>query len=212
MLLSRSVAVYDVLPERYKDFWGREKGRSRMPFIDRRTFLQGTGMLTVGALTSSLQANASELTGAIQGSIRNVTHFLLRSLSRSSGLHLAWCSPSSSLTIGFVPGRSCPNGSSLPGTSLRQLTLQASRLQSIARARTRMTIMVLSSPEAVPARGSSSKASGKFLRRSGKRLTIYHSDPVLGLDVESTYETFCRYSSCPSERASDQYWSAERWH
>ena len=43
-----------------------------MPFIDRRTFLQGTGLFTVGALTSSLRANASELTGAVQGANQEI--------------------------------------------------------------------------------------------------------------------------------------------
>jgi alpha-galactosidase len=163
---------------------------NEMPGIDRRLFLQGTGMLTAGALTSKLRAYASEFAPAGQAAPRDK-----EILPPPVYEPFEWVAPGLVFSFEFLdkkirsrtllpPGITPPNDIPLPtGISGIETSLHCTGEDPNDHHGLKLTG---GSP------GSRLVYVGKreVPTETGKRFTIYQSDPVLGLDVESIYETF----------------------
>jgi alpha-galactosidase len=161
-----------------------------MPFIDRRTFLQGTGLLTVSALTSSLHANASELTGAIQAAKQESS-----ALSPPVYEPFEWAAPGMVFSFEFLDKR------------LRSRTLLPSGVQpptdlplptDISGIETSLHCTGENPDDHHGLKLTGGSPGARLIYKGrrevstpiGKRLIIYHFDPALGLNVESIYEAF----------------------
>ena len=166
-----------------------EKWGNEMPGMDRRTFLQGTGMLTGGALTSNLRAYSSEWAAQSQAADQDdappppvyepfewsapgiVFAFeFLDKMLRSRTL----------LPAGIAPPRDIPLPTAVSGieTSLHCTGENPDDHHGLK--------LTGGSP------GSRLVYMGRreIPMAMGKRLIIYQADPVLGLNLESIYETF----------------------
>jgi len=111
-----------------------------MPGIDRRLFLQGTGMLTAGALTSKLRAYASELAAASHEESQDNGV-----LSPPVFEPFEWAAPGMVFSFEFLdresaPERCCRGDCSAKGYSA-PTAISGSRRPCTARARIQTTIM-----------------------------------------------------------------------
>src|SRR5579863_6290345 len=165
-----------------------------MPFIDRRTFLQGTGLFTVGTLTSSLHTNAAELTGVVRGA-----NLESEALPPPVYEPFEWAAPGMVFAFEFLDKRLrsrtvLPSGIEPPkdiplptDTSGIETSLHCTGENPDDHHGLKLT-------GGSPGARLIYKGKREISTPSGKRLTIYQFDPALGLDVESIYETFSNIS------------------
>jgi alpha-galactosidase len=160
-----------------------------MPGIDRRIFLQGTGILAADAIASHLQAHGSEL----QSSEHPVNHG--ETLPPPVYEPFVWNAPGISFAFEFLDKRLrfrtlLPEGVSAPkdlpaptAVSGAEVSLQCTGEDPGDHRGLKLTI---GSP------GSRLVFLGtrETATPTGKRFTIYQADPALNLRVESIYESF----------------------
>jgi alpha-galactosidase len=160
-----------------------------MPKMDRRTFLQGTGMLTAGALTSGIHAYASETAQASQDS---------KELPPPVYAPFEWTAPGLVFSFAFVD-KNLRFRTMLPPGVDPPKNLPPPTVLSGIETSLHCTGEDPNDHHGLKLTGGSPgvrliyKGRRDILTPTGKRLTIYQSDPVLGLEVESIYETFADF-------------------
>jgi alpha-galactosidase len=161
-----------------------------MAEMDRRVFLTGTGILSAGALTSRLPASASDLAAAVQGASQDKDV-----LPQPIYEPFEWNAPGlvfsfefidkkirsrTVLPAGVAPPRNIPPLAAISGV---ETSLHCTGEDPNDHHGLKLT-------GGCPGTRLLYKGRREVSTPAGKRLTLYHSDPALGLDVESIYETF----------------------
>ena len=150
-----------------------------MPKMDRRAFLQGTGVLTAGALTSRLHGYASEMAEAGQ-----VTNELPPPVYEP----FEWTAPGLVFSFAFLDKKLRFRSMLPPGAAPPKDIPPASVLSGIETS-LHCTGEDPDDHHGLKLTGGSPgvrlvyKGRREISTPTGKRLTIYQSDPVLGLDV-----------------------------
>jgi len=161
-----------------------------MAGIDRRVFLQGTGILTAGALTSRLKGYSSEL--AAPGRVATAEREVLPPPVYEP---FEWTVPGLVFSFEFIEKKLrsrivLPTGVAVPKNT------PASTVLSGIETSLHCTGEDPNDHHGLKLTGGSPGARLIYLGKkeistpAGRRLSIYQSDPVLGLDVESIYEAF----------------------
>jgi alpha-galactosidase len=161
-----------------------------MPRLDRRLFLQGTGLLAASALTGDLQAFAVESVTDDQGSGQ-----VGNELPAPVYEPFEWSAPNlvfsfeffdkklrsrTVLPAGIEPPAGLPPSSAISGleTSIHCTGEDPNDHHGLKLTGGSPGVRLLY------------KGRAEAPTADGKRLTIYQSDPPLNLDIESVYETF----------------------
>ena len=161
-----------------------------MPGMDRRVFLQGTGMLTAGALTSRLQGYASGLAVGGQGMNQGKD-----ALSQPIYEPFGWTAPGLVFSFEFLDKR-LRSRTVLPAGVAPPKNIPLPTAISGIETSLHCTGEDPNDHHGLKLTGGSPGARLIYMDKrevstaTGRRLSIYQSDPVLGLDVESIYETF----------------------
>jgi alpha-galactosidase len=161
-----------------------------MPGIDRRLFLQGTGMLTAGALTSKLRAYASELAAASHEESQDNGV-----LSPPVFESFEWAAPGMVFSFEFLDKR-IRSRTLLPPGIAPPKDIPAPTAISGIETSLHCTGEDPNDHHGLKLTGGTPGSRLVYTGKSevstalGKRFTIHQSDPVLGLEVESIYETF----------------------
>ena len=158
--------------------------------LDRRLFLQGTGLLAASALAGEVQTFAVEPVTDGNGSAHDV-----RELPPLSYDPFEWNAPELVFSFEFFDKKLrlrtvLPNGVNPPAD------LPSSSANSGLETSIHCTGEDPNDHHGLKLTGGSPgvrllyKGRAEVPTSSGMRLTIYQSDPVLSLDIESIYETF----------------------
>ena len=183
-----------------------------MPKMNRRTFLQSTGMLTATALTSSLKANPEGMAAAGRSANRNNDESSQPVLPPPVYEPFQWAAPGvifsfefldkrlrsrTVLPAGVEPPRDIPKPTAISGieTSLHCTGEDPNDHHGL-----KLT-------GGTPGARLIYKGKREVPTPLGKRLSIYQTDPDLGLEVESVYETF---AELPVVRRSSRVTNAGR--
>ena len=160
-----------------------------MSAMNRRTFLHGTGMLTAGAVTSKLQANTVRMdTDQPANHDKSV-------VSPPVYEAFEWTAPDMVFSFEFL-GKRIRSRTILPAGITPPEEIPAPTAVSGIETSLHCTGENPNDHHGLKFTGGNPGGRLIYMGRredstsSGKRLTIYQSDPVLGLDVESIYETF----------------------
>jgi alpha-galactosidase len=186
----REKAAECFVPEQNTYFLELTKRRNSMAGVDRRGFLQGTGMLTAGALISRLPASASEL--AVGGISPSPDKYALPPPGYKP---FEWTTPGLVFSFEFLDKKIrsrtvLPEGVRPPRDIPRPSASSSLETSLHCTGEDPNDHHGLKLTGGCPGTRLIYKGRRELSTAVGRRLTIYQSDLVLGLEVESIYETF----------------------
>ena len=161
-----------------------------MPGIDRRVFLQGTGMLAATAITSKLQAYTAESGIVSEESVQDGD-----ALPPAVYEPFVWSAPGVVFSYEFLD-KKLRLRTVLPPDMNGPANIPAPTAVSGVETSLHCTGEDPDDHHGMKLTGGSPGARLVYMGKqevstpTGKRFTIFQSDPVLGLKVESIYETF----------------------